>query len=331
MLAIEAFEAKASVKRDLDAWCRVFGEGQAELSGGVVDPGVLAERLCVEAEGRARRWLARRAGSICGVAELRTQEHDPAAGYLRLFVTPSARRRGIGARLLARVAADAGVERIQATVLAGSPGESFVGGWRVVLRLELHEQRLDQDTLRRCHELGMAVHPDHRVVFWQGAAPARWVASFGRVMGHVLDAPGADLQMASRAWDFAAVRAWEAGMDGRYLLVGAVAHSPSDEVVGATVTTVSSGEAGVAEQHDTAVLPGQRGDGLARWMKARQALRLHELFPRVESVTVTVNQQNAPMLAVNRAVGYRLLRERLLVEVSTHRLKRGPRCGPALG
>ncbi|MFC5183595.1 GNAT family N-acetyltransferase [Actinomadura harenae] len=331
MPAIEVFEAKASVKRDLDAWCLVFGEGQAELSGGVVDPGVLAERLRVEAEERVQRWLARRAGSICGVAELRPQQHDPAAGFLRLFVTPSARRRGVGSRLLARVAEDADVERIQATVLTGSPGEPFASGWRVVLRLELHEQRLDQDTLRRCHELGMAARSDHRLVFWQGAAPTQWVASFGRVMGHVLDAPGAELQMASRAWDTAAVRAWEAGMSrGRHLLVGAVVHSPSGDVIGATVTTIPSWEARAAEQHDTAVLPGHRGGGLARWMKARQTLRLHELFPAVESVTVTVNQQNAPMLAVNRAVGYRLVRERLLVEVSTHRLRGGPRCGPAL-
>src|SRR4051794_28927106 len=94
----------------------------------------------------------------------------------------------------------------------------------------------------------------------------------------------------------------------------------SCDVVGATITTVASREARAAEQHDTAVLPGQRGGGLARWMKARQTLRLHELFPRVESVTVTVDQRNAPMLAVNRAVGYRLVRERLLVETSTRRL-----------
>jgi hypothetical protein len=167
----------------------------------------------------------------------------------------------------------------------------------------------------------MAAHPDHRLVFWQGAAPAEWVAPFGRVMGHVLDAPGAELQMASRAWDTTAVRAWEAGMGGRHLLVGAVVHSLSGDVVGATITTVPSREARMAEQHDTAVLPGHRGGGLARWMKARQTLRLHELFPRADSVTVTVNQKNAPMLAVNRAVGYRLVRERLLVETPTHRLR----------
>ncbi|MEV0611998.1 hypothetical protein AB0I81_01670 [Nonomuraea sp. NPDC050404] len=35
---------------------------------------------------------------------------------------------------------------------------------------------------------------------------------------------------------------------------------------------------------------------------------------RIGPAKITVNQENAPMLAVNRAVGYRLVRERLLVE-----------------
>ncbi|WP_329941262.1 hypothetical protein [Streptomyces sp. BE147] len=131
---------------------------------------------------------------------------------------------------------------------------------------------------------------------------------------HVLDAPGAALQMASRAWDTAAVRAWEAEMAGQRLLVGAVVHLPSCEVVGATVAMVADAGARAADQHDTAVLPGHRTGGPARWMKARHTLRLHELFPEAGSVTVTVNRENAPMLAVNRAIGYRLVRERLLVE-----------------
>ncbi|RKS73530.1 acetyltransferase (GNAT) family protein [Actinomadura pelletieri DSM 43383] len=321
MLKIEALEPRTSKKQDLDAWCAIFTEGQAELSGDVTDSDALAERIRLEPENRTQRWLARQAGTPCGVAELQAQQHDPATGYLRLFVTPPARRRGVGTRLLAQVAADADVERIQATVLSGPPGEPFVGRWRVVLRLELHEQRLEQNTLRRCHELATAAHPDHRLVTWQGPAPEESAASFGRVMGHVLDAPGAELQMATRPWDTTAVRAWEAEMGGRHLLVTAAVHSPSGDIVGATVTTVGCGETTVAEQHDTAVLPGQRRGGLARWMKARQTLRLHELFPRVESVRVTVNQQNAPMLAVNRAVGYHLLRQRLLVEAPTHQLR----------
>ncbi|MFF4624876.1 GNAT family N-acetyltransferase [Nonomuraea jabiensis] len=85
-------------------------------------------------------------------------------------------------------------------------------------------------------------------------------------MGHVLDAPGAAVQLASRAWDQAAV------------------------------------------------LPEHRRRGLARWIKAEQTLRLHERFSHVRAVTTTVNQQNVPMVAVNRALGYRTVGVRLLVE-----------------
>ncbi|MFI6736569.1 GNAT family N-acetyltransferase [Nonomuraea sp. NPDC050451] len=70
----------------------------------------------------------------------------------------------------------------------------------------------------------------------------------------------------------------------------------------------------VFSEHDTAVLPEHRGRGLARWIKAEQTLRLHERFPSVRTVTATVNQQNLPMVAVNRAVGYRTIAERLLTE-----------------
>jgi hypothetical protein len=85
--------------------------------------------------------------------------------------------------------------------------------------------------------------------------------------------------------------------------------------VGRTVTTVPAHGGRVADQHDTAVLPHHRRRGLARWIKADQSIRLHADFPTVRAVTVTVNQANLPMLAVNRALGYHPIRRRLLVEV----------------
>lgn len=75
-----------------------------------------------------------------------------------------------------------------------------------------------------------------------------------------------------------------------------------------------AGAASGAQQHDTAVLPEHRRRGLARWIKAEQTLRLQERLPYVRTVTTTVNQQNLPMVAVNRAVGYRTVGERLLME-----------------
>ncbi|MEU3961765.1 hypothetical protein AB0F42_18380 [Streptomyces buecherae] len=248
-------------------------------------------------------------------------------GFLRLFVTPPARRLGLGSALLERVTHEArtiGVDRIQGTVLAGPPGEPFAAtcpDLRVLLRLERQEQRLDREAvLRRCRALAVCPDSRYKLTHWRGAAPARLIASFGRVMEHVLDAPGADLQLAPRAWDAAAVRDWEARMTagGQRLKVCAAVYLPSGDVVAATVTTVPTDGGAVADQHDTAVLPEHRRRGLARWIKAEQTLSLHRLFPGVRAVAGTLNQRNLPMLAVNRTVGYRRVRERLLVETVPH-------------
>jgi GNAT superfamily N-acetyltransferase len=161
-----------------------------------------------------------------------------------------------------------------------------------------------------------AAHRGYELVHWAGPAPAALALSFGTVLSHVLDAPDAALQMPARQWDTAAVRTWESGMTagGQRLLVGTAVHLSSGKVAAATVTTVPAGGSPTADQHDTAVLPDHRRHGLARWIKADQALRVHESFPQVREVIVTVNQQNLPMIAVNRAVGYDRGVERLLVE-----------------
>lgn len=260
------------------------------------------------------RWAARSGSgeAVSGVAELRRQPHQPGTGFLRLFVAPPSRRGGVGSALLfeAMRSVDAsGIDRLQSTVLAGPPGESFaraVPGSRVVLRLELQEQRLDQEwVLARCRELVASPPSAYRLVHWIGLAPEQLAASFGRVMGHVLDAPGAVLQMPPRTWNTAAVRAWEAQMTtgGDQLMVSTAVHSAFGEVVAATVATVPASGGPVADQHDTAVLPEHRRQGLARWIKAEQAIRLHEHFRGVRAVTSTVNRENLPMTAVKPIAG----------------------------
>lgn len=322
---VEPFLPQRAAAVDLAAWCATFSDGQRELSGSSPQPAVLAEQLRADDDPAVRRWAARGSAAepVTGVAELRPQRHEPGLGFLRLFVAAPARRNGIGSALLAQVmrdASEAGLDRIQGTVLAGPPGEPFARtccSLRVVLRLERQEQRLDDPAvLRGCRHLAACPAPGYRLAHWRGLAPEPLAASFASVMGHLLDAPGAGLQMAARDWDTAAMRAWEASMtaDGEQLMVCAAVHATSGEVVATTVATVPAHGGPIADQHDTAVLPEHRRRGLARWIKAEQTIRLHETFPTMRAVTVTVNQRNLPMLAVNRAIGYRPIRDRLLVE-----------------
>jgi GNAT superfamily N-acetyltransferase len=332
-VTIDHFVPRRASAEDLAVWSAIFSAGRGESSGGVVDAATLAaqlvaeEQLLADEQAGVRRWSARRplGGPIVGVAELRPS--DARTGFLRLFVAPEARRQGIGSglvRLVLRGAATVGIERVQSTVLAGPPGEPFARscpGLRVVLRLEIQEQSLtDATVLRRCREMAVRPRPGYRLVHWEGAAPEPLVASFGLVMGHVLDAPGAMFQMAARRWDPPKVREWEAKMTaaGSHLLVCAAVDLATESVVAATAVTVPAAGGPVADQHDTAVLPGHRRRGLARWLKADQAVRLHENFPEAAKIVVTLNQQNHPMLSVNRALGYHPVRERLLVEVAVN-------------
>ncbi|WP_073374009.1 GNAT family N-acetyltransferase [Nocardiopsis flavescens] len=319
---VEVFDPRAAAPADLAAWSAVHAAGRRELSGGSPEAGELAERLRRGYGGPGWRWAGRvhEGGPVLGTAELRRQPHDGGIGFLRLFVDAPARRRGLGTRLRAAAADRAraeGMARLQSTVLAGRAGESFARTsphLRTLLHLELQVQSFDEETLGRCWRLASAPKRGYRFTHWVGAAPAPLLASFGRVMNHLLDAPGAAFQEEPRRWGPEDVRGWERRMtdDGSRLLVGAAVDRTSDEVVAATVCTVTRGP--VADQHDTAVLPAHRRRGLASRVKATQTLRVHENFPHVEAVAVTLNRENTAMLEVNRLLGYRRTAERLLVE-----------------
>jgi GNAT superfamily N-acetyltransferase len=326
-LTVDHFVPSRATAEDLADWSAIFAAGRAEASGGsVVEAAAVAGQLSADDEAGVVRWFARRSlgGPILAVAELRPQPHRAGLSFLRLYVTPPARRAGVGSTLLRPVlrgAAAAGYHRVQATVLAGPPGEPFARacpGLKVAMRLEVEEQRLDVPAvLRRCRELAGTKHPGYRLEHWRDAAPEPLVASFGQVMGHLLDAPGAMFQMAARHWETPEVRAWEKKMTatGRLVLVCAAIDRASGSVVAATVASVAASGGEVADQHDTAVLPTHRERGLARWIKADQAIQLHESFPAVTALVSTLNQQNHPMIAVNRTLGYRAISDRLLVEV----------------
>ncbi|WP_017611710.1 GNAT family N-acetyltransferase [Nocardiopsis salina] len=307
-------------------WARVYAGGEAQVAGGGLSAGEVAERVRGSGSPQVWRWAActGSGGAVVGVGELRRQPFDASVGALRLYVEPGARRQGLGTWLRAAAlerARSEGMERTQSTVVAGPQGEDFArtSPWlRTVLALELHQQVLDEPTLARCRSLASSPRPGYRPAHWVGPAPDALAASFGRVMGHLLEAPGAGLRGAG-PWGAQQVRAWERrmGEDGARLVVGAVLDRTSDGVVAATASTVTRAQ--VALQHDTAVLPQHRRKGLAIRVKAAQALRIHEYFPHVRVLSVMVEPAHAAMVALNRSLGYARVGERLLVEEDLRR------------
>ncbi len=161
-------------------------------------------------------------------------------------------------------------------------------------------------------DLPRAALPDgHELVVWREHAPDRLLSSYVAAKRHIADAPDADEQL-DAAWDTGRLRAWEQAMraNGQTLWVCAAVHD------GAVVafTELEVGAHAVASQHDTVVLPGHRGVGLAMAVKAHLAGELRRLRADVASVSSTINSAHHAMIAVNHRLGYRTTRERVLVE-----------------
>jgi GNAT superfamily N-acetyltransferase len=81
---------------------------------------------------------------------------------------------------------------------------------------------------------------------------------------------------------------------------------PHGGVVGGTELTFEPWEPTVALQQNTGVDPAHRGKGLAKWVKAAMLERLHADRPDVVRVRTGNAFSNAPMLAINDALGFRV-------------------------
>jgi mycothiol synthase len=82
-------------------------------------------------------------------------------------------------------------------------------------------------------------------------------------------------------------------------------HDPSGELVGFTEIFLNAHRPWLAEQDNTGVDPIHRDKGLGRWIKAVNARRLLDQHPEVRIVETWNADVNAPMLAINDAMGFR--------------------------
>jgi mycothiol synthase len=80
--------------------------------------------------------------------------------------------------------------------------------------------------------------------------------------------------------------------------------------VGGTEIVFEPGEPTIAFQQNTGIDPEHRGRGLAKWAKAEVLLRLRDEASNIALVRTGNAFSNAPMLAINDALGFRVVRTR---------------------
>jgi hypothetical protein len=93
-------------------------------------------------------------------------------------------------------------------------------------------------------------------------------------------------------------------------------HRVSGELAGHTVVCVEGQRPAVAHQHDTAVARAHRGHRLGMLLKAGMVLWLAESEPQVQTVDTWNAESNDHMIAVNEALGYRVMGRELQFQKS---------------
>jgi GNAT superfamily N-acetyltransferase len=239
-----------------------------------------------------------------------------------LFVDPAERRRGYGSALLGELEASAralGRATLLIFVTEGSreigagPNRAFAPrhGYRVAeenVRRDLEWPRPEGE-LERLWSTWCPSASDYEIVSWANGTPEELVegrAHLSAIMPS--EAPHVDIAVEAEHWDAARVRLHEATTDrmGRDLLVAAARHRANGELVGYSELTVSRDQPQTAYQWDTLVVRTHRGHRLGGLLKVATMQLLKAGGYPTQKITTFNSTLNAPMIAVNEALGARV-------------------------
>ncbi|MFF3330550.1 GNAT family N-acetyltransferase [Streptomyces sp. NPDC002888] len=269
-----------------------------------------------EAVGASRRlaWLAAGTdGAPVGSAYLRlfTREGQRHLAELEIAVHGAERRRGVGSQLLEGALAAArseGRRSVLAQAEAGSPADLFLAarGFRRVLTLTYARLSLADADLAAIEKGAQRPRDGYRLTEWDGTVPDELAQSYADSRRAMDDMPMEDTDFGTVVWDVERVVAAAEAVARRGELLHTVAAVDDSDgsVVGFSELVVPGDGRGDAQHYGTAVLPEHRGRGLARWMKAASIFRARERHPLLAGLLTDTAESNAPMLAVNDALGY---------------------------
>ena len=314
----------------LAAFDRLYAEA-SRAGRKFATPWPLPERLASwQTPSTVRRyegWLAVDEGEVVGVAEVELPLLDNThLGLAAVYVPAGLQRRGIGSALADHVLMrlrDDGRRVVQAFIASDqvdpagsdsgppSSGEAFATAYGLTNRLVNAHQVLElpvpDDRLRRLAVGAASHHSDYRFDAWSDPCPDQHVAAYCRLKSAMLDqAPMGDLVYEPEVWDEERLREGEAELAamGRTRYVQ-VAIASDETMVGHTELVVPRHDPHDVFQWDTLVLPEHRGHRLGLALKVANHVLVQSDHPDRRRAHTWNAAGNAPMVAVNDALGYR--------------------------
>jgi mycothiol synthase len=266
---------------------------------------------------RQHFWVLRHgrritAEAFLGWAEL---ESNRKSAFAYVSVEPHLRRRGIGTRLLALAVARS--RRVmRPLIFAHSSGRLPAGaaflrrfGFKQALETHLNQlavDRLDRALLARWLTAGSERAADYVVEVWDGPVPEQWLAPFAGLYSVMNTIPRGELKVEDTVVTPRMIREGETFLfaNGSRRLIACARHAASGALVGFTELAWNPKRATIVWQQNTGVVEAHRNKGLGRWLKAANMDAMLETNPAARCVRTGNADSNAPMLAINRQMGF---------------------------
>jgi GNAT superfamily N-acetyltransferase/RimJ/RimL family protein N-acetyltransferase len=272
-------------------------------------------------EDPAETWLARDSAGEPGAwyrLSLPQRENRRIAG-LSLTVHLSRRRAGIGTALLRHAAAQArlaGRTELSGMARAGSPGDAFArargarSGLTDVRRV-LELGAIPPGRLARLRATAESAASGYSLLSWAGQTPENLIEAVGALNNATAADIPRDAGYEPQLWDAERVRLEDerrATQEVRGYTVAARSHADG-ELAGLTQLVVEPDQPTWGFQALTAVARPHRGHRLGLLVKLSMLELLAEREPQLTRILTGNTDTNAHMIAINDALGFRVLSE----------------------